>query len=398
MNTSNQEPPYAWVMVGAVFVCLGVIFGVCYSFAAYFAAFSQEFSAQRADVSLVFGLMGLVHFSLGALGGMASDRFGPRRVAVAGMLFIAAGLWVCAHATRLDSVYLAYGAAIGLGIALVYTPSIGALQPWFTARRGLAGGLASAGIGAGTLVVPLLASFTMTQVSWRQSLQWMAVAVLIVGVGAAWLLKRAPMLHTAAGSAAKPGMALSQTVKDARFKWLYVAVLLGAFPMFIPFAHVSAAARDAGIGQASAVALVGVIGVGSLTGRFAIGGLADKLGRHRSLVLLQLSMGLSYGLWLVAEGYWSFFVFALWLGISYGGIVSLLPALCMDMFGARAVSGIIGTLYTGAALGNLMGPVAAGAVFDSAGEYAPVLWACMVLALLATLASVRLARLPGPRF
>jgi MFS family permease len=398
MNTSNEEPPYAWVMVGAVFVCLGVIFGVCYSFAAYFAAFGQEFSAQRADVSLVFGLMGLVHFSLGAFAGMASDHFGPRRVAMTGMLFIAAGLWVCAQATRLETVYLAYGAAIGLGIALVYTPSIGALQPWFTKRRGLAGGLASAGIGAGTLAVPVLASFSMTIVSWRQSLQWMAVAVLVIGVGAAWLLRRAPLLQTSAGSTIKPGMSLGQTVKDARFKWLYAAVVLGAFPMFIPFAHVSAAARDAGIGQASAVALVGVIGVGSLTGRFAIGGLADKLGRHRSLVLMQLSMGLSYGLWLAAGGYWSFFVFALWLGISYGGIVSLLPALCMDMFGARAVSGIIGTLYTGAALGNLVGPVAAGAAFDKVGHYAPVLWACIGLAFLATLASARLARLPGPRF
>jgi MFS family permease len=384
-------------MVGAVFVCLGVIFGVCYSFAAYFAAFSQEFSAQRADVSLVFGLMGLVHFSLGAFGGIASDRFGPRRVAMAGMLCIATGLWACSHAARLETVYWAYGAAIGLGIALVYTPSIGALQPWFTLRRGLAGGLASAGIGAGTLAVPLLASFTMTMMNWRQSLQWMAAVVLVVGVAAAWLLRPAPLLQANGGAAAKPGMTLRQTLRDGRFGWLYLAVVLAAFPMFIPFAHVSAAARDAGIGQASAVALVGVIGVGSLTGRFAIGGLADRVGRHRSLVLMQISLGLSYGLWLAAESYASFFVFALWLGVSYGGIVSLLPALCMDMFGARAVSGIIGTLYTGAALGNLAGPVAAGAVFDKLGHYGPVLWACMALAVLATLASLRLSRLPGQR-
>jgi hypothetical protein len=42
---------------------------------------------------------------------------------------------------------------IGIGIALVYTPSIACVQPWFTRRRGLAAGIASAGIGAGTLVV-----------------------------------------------------------------------------------------------------------------------------------------------------------------------------------------------------------------------------------------------------
>jgi MFS family permease len=66
----------------------------------------------------------------------------------------------------------------------------------------------------------------------------------------------------------------------------------------------------------------------------------------------------------------------------------------MDLFGARAVSSIIGTLYSGAALGNLLGPVVAGAVFDRSGSYGPVIWACIALSALATLAS---ARLIGPR-
>jgi MCP family monocarboxylic acid transporter-like MFS transporter 13 len=82
--------------------------------------------------------------------------------------------------------------------------------------------------------------------------------------------------------------------------------------------------------------------------------------------------------------------FALWFGLSYGGIVSLLPAISMDLFGARAVAGIIGTLYSGAALGNLLGPVLAGAVFDRTGSYVPVLWACMGLSALAAAASARL--------
>lgn len=72
--------------------------------------------------------------------------------------------------------------------------------------------------------------------------------------------------------------------------------------------------------------------------------------------------------------------------------MSLLPALCMDLFGARAVSSIIGALYSGAALGNLLGPTLAGAVFDRSGSYGPVIWGCMALSVVATLASVRLIR------
>ena len=89
-------------------------------------------------------------------------------------------------------------------------------------------------------------------------------------------------------------------------------------------------------------------------------------------------------------------MFALWFGLSYGGIVSLMPAICMDMFGARAVSSIVGTLYTGAAFGNLLGPVVAGAVFDRTGSYAPVIWGCVVLATLATLVAARLVESRAP--
>ena len=168
--------------------------------------------------------------------------------------------------------------------------------------------------------------------------------------------------------------------------------------MFIPFAHVSAAARDLRIGDSQAVGLVGLIGIGSLVGRFAIGALADRLGRVRTLVLMQASMGASYLLWGAAGGYLALALFAVWFGLSYGGIVSLMPAICMDLFGARAVSSIVGTLYTGAALGNLLGPVVAGAVFDASASYAPVIAGCVALAAVAAIAAGRLARPAGPGY
>ena len=396
----QQEPSYAWVVVWACFGSLAVIFGVAYSFAAFFESFAREFDAQRADVSLVFGLCGLTYFVLGVGGGMLSDRFGPRVVCVSGMVLIATGLLGTSLADSMPMVYVAYGVCIGLGIALVYTPAIGCVQPWFTRRRGLASGIASAGIGAGTLVVPLLASSLITALPWRDAMRIMAVGVLVLGVGSAWLMRRAPTATTAPGvlGAPPPGLTLRQTLRQRTFWWLYAATVLAAPVMFVPFAHVSAAARDAGIDNAAAVGLVGLIGIGSLVGRFAIGALADRLGRGLTLVLMQVSMGASYLLWgasgaagdVHASGtYAAFAVFALWFGLSYGGIVSLLPALCMDLFGARALASVIGTLYSGAALGNLLGPVLAGRAFDQLGGYGLVIGVGMALSVLATLASAR---------
>lgn len=384
-----KEAPYAWVVVWATFSALAIIFGVSYSFAAFFASFAGEFSAQRADVSLVFGLSGGVYFVFGAGAGILADRFGPRAVTCAGMLLIAAGLLLCSFAGSMAMVYAAYGVGVGLGIALVYTPAIACVQPWFTQRRGLAAGLASAGIGAGTVAVPLIATAAIALLQWRGAMRAMAVGVLVLGLCATWLLRRAPTA-SAARTDQIPGLSLKQALRDPRFWWLYISIVLAAPSMFIPFAHVSAAARDMGIDAASAVGLVGLIGIGSLVGRFVIGALADRLGRTLTLLLMQVSMGLSVLAWFLAAGYPMLVFFALWFGLSYGGIVSLLPAISMDLFGARAVAGIIGTLYSGAALGNLLGPVLAGAVFDHTGSYMPVLWACMGLSALAAAASARL--------
>ena len=391
-----KEPRYAWVVVWAAFVSLAVIFGVAYSFAAFFESFAAEFHAQRADVSLIFGLSGLVYFVLGAGAGMLADRLGPRLVACAGMLCIAAGLVATSFANSMLMVYLAYGVGIGIGIALVYSPAIGCVQPWFSTRRGLAAGIASAGIGAGTVVVPLLAATAIGAFDWREALRAIAVGVVLVGFGATFLLRSAPAPASTSGRPS--GFSVAEALRNRRFWWLYLAVVAAGPTMFIPFAHVSAAARDLGIGEARAVGLVGLIGIGSLVGRFAIGALADRIGRTLTLTLMQASMGLSWLVWYAAGGYPAFAFFALWFGISYGGIVALLPALCMDIFGARAVAGIIGTLYTGAAVGNLLGPVVAGAVFDRSGSYAPVIWGCIALSAIATLASARLIASRQPAY
>jgi MFS family permease len=392
MAAVPDEPRYAWVVVGACFLALGVIFGVSYSFAAFFETYAREFGAQRADVSLVFGLSGLLYFSLGAFAGMLADRFGPRAVTSSGMVFIAVGLVLASQAQSLMQVVLAQGLLVGLGIALVYTPAIACVQPWFTRRRGLAAGIASSGIGAGTLLVPLGVAAAISAWQWRQALIALALATLVLGLAGSLLLRRAPAAQKQAGAAHAPGLSLKDAIASPRFRWLYAMTLVGAVPMFVPFAHVSAAARDMQVPDAAAVGLVGLIGVGSLIGRFVIGALADRLGRPRTLVLATAALALSFVLWLVAGGYAPMVAFSLLMGLSYGGTVSLLPALCMDYFGARAVSSIIGTLYTGAALGNLLGPVAAGWVFDRTGSYGPVIWGCLILGLLSSAFAWRSAR------
>jgi len=383
------EPRYAWVIVGSAFFSLAIIFGVSYSFAAFFESFATEFAAERADVSWIFGICGLTYFVLGAVAGILADRFGPRIVCGSGMIMIAAGLWWTSLAQALASIYLSYGLMVGLGIALVYTPAISSVQPWFNLRRGLAAGIASSGVGAGTLLVPMLIAALLAEQPWRYTMRELAAVVLFAGLLTTFWLKRPPPLNPA-GQAVRPGLSLREALTGKPFWWLYLGTVLAAPTMFIPFSHLSPAARDLGIDPTQSVGLVGIIGVGSLIGRFGIGSLADRIGRIPTLCWMQLSMGLSFVVWAMGMSYPSLVVFALWFGLSYGGIVALLPAICMDLFGAKSISGILGTLYSGAALGNLLGPVLAGAVFDRTQSYQLVIWTCLVFSAVATLTSLRI--------
>jgi len=418
-----STPFYGWIVVWAAFAVMTVIFGVAYSFAAFFDSLAQQFDAKRADVSWMFGLASLLYFSLGVVGGALADRYGPRATGVAGIVLLSAGLLLSSFATDLYTVYLAYGLGIGIGIALAYTPSMGAVQPWFVRRRGLASGIASSGIGAGTLVVPLLAAWLIDVFDWRDAMRGLALFSLVVGLAAAWLLDRDPSARgqvpdgetrgagttidppgtatAATGSpsasrsslAQPPGLRLAETIRTRRFHWLYAAALFAGAPMFVPFAHLSAAARDVGIGDAQAVALVGLIGIGSLVGRFAIGALADRLGRLKTHMLAQFALGASFVIWWIGGPYASFALFAIVFGLSYGGIVSLLPPICSDLFGLRAVSSTIGLLYSGAGFGALLGPVLAGALFDRYGNYDAAIVMCAAAGALATFAAWRVLRL-----
>src|SRR5207344_3285398 len=100
-------------------------------------------------------------------------------------------------------------------------------------------------------------------------LRVLALGALVVGCGAAALLKRAPSAISSGGKAVA-GHTLAQALRSREFRWFYLTAVLASPCMFIPFAHVSAAARDLGVAEARAVGLVGLIGIGSLIGRFAI--------------------------------------------------------------------------------------------------------------------------------
>lgn len=357
-------------------------FSVAYSFAAFFSAFESEFGASRGHIALVFSIAAFLWFLVGAPGGMAADRFGPRRVALVGIASLAVALWLASRAQSLTVLYVTYSIGVGLGVGLVYVPSVGALQPWFTRNRALASGLAIAGIGGGNIAGPLLAAWWIGLFGWRGAYVALAVYALVLGGIAAFAIRAKPGL---AAVRATSGSSLREAIQTRPFWLLYASLVLACIGTFVPMVHLGPFAQDHGYSEAQGVTLVSLIGVGSLIGRFTIGGFADRLGRNVSLAVMYAGLGVMLLVWWSTTAWWLLAAFALVFGMCYGGYVALVPTLVMDLYGARDVSGIIGWLYTGAGIGTLIGPWLAGALYDALGAYQVPILAAAALSFLAAL-------------
>jgi MFS family permease len=385
----KEEQRYGWVVVAAAFTLMTVGFAAAYSFAAFFRAFEAEFGASRGHIALVFSVAAFLWFLLGAPGGMAADRFGPRRVALLGVFSLTVGLWLASTASSVGVLYASYSVGVGLGVGLVYVPSVGAVQPWFTRNRALASGLAIAGIGAGNIAGPLLAAWWIGAFGWRGAYVALSIFCLVLGGAAALAIRAKPGLQAARATS---GVALGEAVRTKPFWLLYVGLILTCIGLFVPMVHLGPYAQDAGYTEAQGVTLVSLIGVGSLVGRFTVGGFADRLGRTLSLAVLYAGLGVMLLVWWATTQWWLLAVFALVFGTCYGAYVALLPTIVMDLYGARSVSGIIGCLYTGAGVGTLLGPWLAGAAFDALGSYNVPILAAAGLSFLAALSVVPLVQ------
>ena len=375
----NPRIFYGWFVVAGTFAVTFVGFGCAYTFSAFLPSLQHDFAASRGSISLVFSLAGFLYFALGMVSGPLADRFGPRRLAVAGMLLTGLGLALASQARSLIEVYAAYGLGVGLGIGTSYVPVLGAMQQWFVRQRGLASGLGVAGIGVGTLVMPPVAAALIDAVGWREAYLVLGIFAASVGAGLALLIENDPRdrglgpdgdpLQPGAEAKGLSAASLGEAMGSRRFLGLCAACLIGSFGVFVPFVHLVPYALDHGVAPSAAVLLLGAIGVGSTAGRFFLGGLADRLGRSFSLLLMVAGMALAFAVWLMATSLWPLAAFALLFGLFYGGWVALMPAVVADYFPGRNIGGVLGILSLSIAFGTLIGPSAAGFAFDFSRSY-----------------------------
>ncbi|HEX2848940.1 MAG TPA: MCT family MFS transporter [Acidimicrobiales bacterium] len=374
-DASLIDGRHGWITVGAGFVSMATVFGVAYSFGAFFAPMADEFGASRSATSAVFSITACLYFLLGVVTGPAVDRVGPRPVLLAGAVALGVGLLLTSFVDRLWLGYVTYGLGVGIGVACGYVPMVAVVGGWFLRRRAAALGTAVAGIGIGTLAVAPLAASLIDHLGWRATYRVLALGSFVALAGCAAVAKRPPR-HL--GSAPADVSA----VRSPAFAVLYVTGLFVSLALFLVFIFLTPFAEEHGVAKVTAAALVGIVGAASVVGRLGLGFLSDRLGSLRTYRGCFLAIALSYVLWMTTTTLPWLVTFAIVFGVAYGGFIALSPAVMADLFGTAGMGRLMGLLYTSAGIGALVGPPLAGFVIDRTGSYRWATGAAMALALI----------------
>ena len=366
-----------WFQVAAALVSMLTVFGVGYSFGAFFESITAEFGAGSGATALVFSITISLSFALGPFTGALADRVGPRPVLLLGAAALSGGLLITSQANSLAVAYLSYGAGVGLAIACGYVPMVANVGGWFVKRRALALGMSVAGIGLGTLLGSPLSAALIDATSWRTTFVVYAIVGGVLLCGCAVVARPGPAAQPS------PGLrSFRELMAIGDFASLYLATLCVTFGLFVPFVFLTSYAEDRGADPVAAATLVGVIGGASVIGRLGLGGMADRIGPTRLYRYSYVLMAASHGIWLVSgERFWLMVVYAVVLGFGYGGFIAIGPAVVAVRFGLEGMGGVLGTLYTSAAIGSLLGPPLAGVLIDNAG-YSTAIAGALVMSVL----------------
>jgi predicted MFS family arabinose efflux permease len=238
--------------------------------------------------------------------------------------------------------------------------------------------VAVAGIGMGTLILAPASEALIHRYGWR-------TAYVVLGVGGTGLLLLASVVtRRPRGGVEAESVPLASVIRQRSFVVIYAAIVLTSLALFVPFVFVKSYAEDHGIDSGAAATLVGIIGGASIVGRVGMGAVASRVGAVRLLQGSFAIMAASFLLWLGAGSHFAVLVvFALVMGVGYGGFVALAPAVAALLFGTTGLGAILGALYTAAAIGGLVGPPLAGEVIDRASYQAAIVLALVLSALAA---------------
>ncbi|HLY60322.1 MAG TPA: MFS transporter [Terriglobia bacterium] len=386
-NTNATGTPegrlfYGWWIVLSgflnLFFAVGIVF---YGFPVFYPSLVDSLGLRRGQVTegIFLGFLMVAPFVvfLGAL----IDRLGPRSVIRLGVCLVGLALFFMGWMSTLWQYYaLCLVEVVGYILAGPIANQV-LIANWFRAKRGRAMGYAYLGLGVGGAVSPILVHFLIDRFGWRGAFEFIGIMIFVALFPIAQLVTRSypadlglhpdrsTSLAVPSGESPDQRKIFRASLRTTNF-WLILAgttLVIGAIgtviQQFVLFL------RDQGYstGQASWVSS-GLLFSG-LAGRVIVGYLADRFRKKNVMALFYLLMAASIPLLFLVHFRGAVWTFSIIFGFAMGADYMLIPLVTAECFGLQALGKLLAIIIMADSLGQWLGPVMAGRIFEKTHSY-----------------------------
>lgn len=373
-----------WIVVGSIGIQILAAGLVMQAFGTYVAVWQAEFGWSKTAFAVAFALQRGMMAVLSPIQGWLLQRFGPRRVIGTGLVILAVGFVLLSRFETQLGFYLSYlVVALGVGLSgfLSLTTTV---VNWFERRRASALALMQVGISVGGLLVPLLA-WLMTTQGWRATSLMSAGAVLLFGLPLSALMRSTPEAYGLrpdgdpppepdAASLREPDEAgdfgAREALRTRAFWFLTAGHALAVTLVATVTVHIVVHLNEGlGISIQTAATMVALMTGAQMVGQLLGGFLGDRFPKRTMATIAMLAHALALAVVAFAPSLGWVAFFAILHGLAWGTRGPLMQALRADYFGRASFPTIMGISFSFVMVGQMLGPLVAGALADALGDY-----------------------------
>jgi len=358
---------------------------------------SQQFGWSRTLISGAVSAGALAALVLSPAVGWAIDRFGARPVLVISVLVLGLAMTSMAWATVPLTFYIAFAAA---RVVFHTSAPIGASTVsarWFIKKRGRAIGVIFLCGAIGGLVFTMLSAQMIEHFSMKTAWLSIGFVVFVVSLAPSLLLvverpedmgllpdnelpNESPTEDDEPGSRSNISTNLSDndswTLSEAmRTKPFWILFFMGMAMFCVNTGtnvHIGAFYRDQGLSLTLAAVAISFSWSISALGSVGWGWVLEKLEARRAYSIVFVILSVSSFYLLTVDSTASALVAAALIGSVSSGSNVIIAIMYANYFGRNSLGRIRGVSETGVLLGQAVGPLLAGIIFDSRGSYSLV--------------------------
>ncbi len=371
--------------------CLIIIvtFGIRGSFGVFQIPIENEFQWLRVEFSLAIAIQNL-GWGIGApIFGALGEKFGDRKMIIAGSLCYVSGLILSTFAQnplthQFLELIIGFGiAGTGMGMILAVVGRASSEK-----NRSMALGIVTAAGSVGQMVGAPLAQTLVDLYGWQQVFIIFAFSIVLV-MSVVPLLKETPV-STKKEIEVSLTKVLGNAFKDPNFSMIFLGFFACGYQLAFVSAHFPAMVTEMcsaispssllqyiGVSTTSSLGALGiaVIGFSNIFGTIYAGWLGQKFPKKYLLAIvyaLRTLIGLLFIIFPITPMsvvLFSFFMGSLWLAT-----VPLTSGLIAHIYGLRYMGTLYGLVFLSHQLGSFLGVWMGGKLYDATGDYTLVWW------------------------